>query len=142
MYREIELWRLTERNSTAFLAETESQQVSRYTNGLRSSIMDRISLVPVYTLDEAYNLATRVEAQISKNSRSWANNRTTALTNTIPTLQASQSTENSLSHVKEPAPDKGKTVATSSAVKPSNPYARPLAGKCFKCGIYHRPSFQ
>ncbi|PWA46918.1 hypothetical protein CTI12_AA501670 [Artemisia annua] len=44
--------------------------VTRYINGLRYHIQHRISLVPVYTLDDAYNLAIRVENQLAKSNRS------------------------------------------------------------------------
>ncbi|PWA68983.1 hypothetical protein CTI12_AA301370 [Artemisia annua] len=58
-----EFHRLSSRND---LSETESQQVTRYINGLSPEIQDRISLVPVYTLDDAYNLAIRAKNQLAK----------------------------------------------------------------------------
>ncbi|GJW07242.1 hypothetical protein Tco_1569665 [Tanacetum coccineum] len=51
------------------LSETESQQVTRYVNELSPEIQDRISLVPVYTLDDAYNLAIRAENHLAKCTR-------------------------------------------------------------------------
>ncbi|GJS77030.1 hypothetical protein Tco_0726911 [Tanacetum coccineum] len=48
------------------LSETESEQVTRYVNGLSHEIQDIISLIPVYTLDDAYNLAFRAENQLAK----------------------------------------------------------------------------
>ncbi|PWA44345.1 hypothetical protein CTI12_AA527210 [Artemisia annua] len=91
-----EFRRLSSRNN---LSETESQQVNRYINGLRPQIHDKISLIPVYTLDDAYNLAIRAENQLARNT--------------------------------------GKQIVStnSTTTKPSNPYARPVVGKCFKCGV-------
>ncbi|GKA78117.1 transposon ty3-I gag-pol polyprotein, partial [Tanacetum coccineum] len=111
-----EFHRLSSRND---LSETESQQVTRYINGLRPEIQDRISLVPVYTLDDAYNLAIRAENQLAKNNRS--------------TLFPSTNRNN-------------KSTSTNSYARPeksssTNPYARPVIGKCFKCGAPgHRSS--
>nr|GEU83743.1 hypothetical protein CTI12_AA197270 [Tanacetum cinerariifolium] len=79
-----EFHRLSSRND---LSETESQQVTRYINGLSPQIHDKISLVPVYTLDDAYNLTIRPENQLA------------------------------------------------TTTKTTNPYARPVMGKCFKCGV-------
>ncbi|GJT69452.1 putative ribonuclease H-like domain-containing protein [Tanacetum coccineum] len=58
--------RLSSRND---LSKTESQQVTRYVNGLSPEIQDRISLVPIYTLDDAYNLAVRAQNQLAKRTR-------------------------------------------------------------------------
>ncbi|KAL4582173.1 hypothetical protein LXL04_006715 [Taraxacum kok-saghyz] len=132
-----EFHRLAERND---LSETESQQVSRYTNGLRPAIQDRISLVPVYTLDDAYNLAIRAESQLTKNSRGFpfASNR-----NKTTIGQTSHTIESSSNVAKTSTTDKGKSVANSPipTLKSTNPYARPVAGKCYKCGVPgHRSS--
>ncbi|GKD20059.1 hypothetical protein Tco_1221762, partial [Tanacetum coccineum] len=60
-----EFHRLSSRND---LSKTESQQVTRYINGLSPQIHDKISLVPVYTLDDAYNLVIRAENQLARSS--------------------------------------------------------------------------
>lgn len=132
-----EFHRLAARND---LTETESQQVSRYTNGLRPPIQDRISLVPVYTLDDAYNLAIRAETQLAKSSKTFS---FPANRNKFTSGSTSQPTENSQVVTKTPAPDKGKgvTATATTTLKSTNPYARPIPGKCFKCGISgHRSS--
>ncbi|GJU74657.1 hypothetical protein Tco_1266062 [Tanacetum coccineum] len=122
-----EFHRLSSRND---LSETESQQVTRYINGLRPEIQDRISLVPVYTLDDAYNLAIRAENQLAKNNRLTlfpSTNRNKFVSN------AGQSTSKTKRHTNSYArPEKSSST---------NPYARPVIGKCFKCGAPgHRSS--
>ncbi|GJS63098.1 hypothetical protein Tco_0677662 [Tanacetum coccineum] len=56
-------------SSMNYLSETESQQVTRYVNELSLEIQDRISLVSVYTLDDAYNLAIRLPGHRSSDCR-------------------------------------------------------------------------
>ncbi|PWA35596.1 hypothetical protein CTI12_AA608120 [Artemisia annua] len=132
-----EFHRLSSRND---LSETESQQVTRYINGLSPEIQDRISLVPVYTLDDAYNLAIRAENQLAKKNRPpvFSSNRTSNWS-----TQSTFKPESSQSGSKSDVLDKKKQVVnTSTAIsKPTNPYERPIVGKCFKCGLPgHRSS--
>ena len=54
------------------LAETESQRVSRYVNGLRLSIQDQVCLQRPYKVSDAYQLALKVETQLARSSsRGW-----------------------------------------------------------------------
>lgn len=134
----VEFHRLLSRNN---LHETESQQVTRYISGLRLEIQDRISLVPVYTLDDAYNLAIRAESQLAKSTR--GNSISTRYKNVSSFGQASQRAESSYHVAKGSALDKRKQTASTSVPvnKQSNPYAQPVSGKCFKCGVLgHRSS--
>lgn len=64
------------------MSETESQQVTRYINGLKPTIQEKYSLVPVYTLDDAFNLAIKVENQITKTNHAWNLNRNRLTTDT------------------------------------------------------------
>ncbi|GFZ21771.1 hypothetical protein Acr_29g0009330 [Actinidia rufa] len=50
------------------LAETESQKVSRYVNGLRLSIQDQVCLQRPYKVSDAYQLALKVETQLARSS--------------------------------------------------------------------------
>nr|GEV05734.1 hypothetical protein CTI12_AA461010 [Tanacetum cinerariifolium] len=115
-----EFHRLSSRNN---LSETESQQVTRYINGLRPQIHDKISLVPVYTLDDAYNVAIRAENQLARSS---------ILIKSVPSVDPSLQHTAKISSI-----DTGKQVVSTNTTttKTTNPYARPVMGKCFKCGV-------
>ncbi|GKA23395.1 bZIP transcription factor 60 [Tanacetum coccineum] len=115
-----EFHRLSSRND---LSETESQQVTRYINGLSPQIHDKISLVPVYTLDDAYNLAIRAENQLARSS---------ILIKSVPSVDPSSQHTTKISSI-----DTGKQVVSTNTTttKTTNPYARPVMGKCFKCGV-------
>ncbi|GJU20929.1 transposon ty3-I gag-pol polyprotein [Tanacetum coccineum] len=121
------------------LSETESEQVTRYVNGLSHEIQDIISLIPVYTLDDAYNLAFRAENQLAKRTcPSVFSSRNNSLS-----IQSTSKPESSQYGSKSVALDKMKqTVNTSTAIsKSTNPYDRPIVGKCFKSGLPgHRSS--
>ncbi|PWA51772.1 hypothetical protein CTI12_AA461010 [Artemisia annua] len=115
-----EFHRLSSRNN---LSETESQQVTRYINGLRPQIHDKISLDPVYTLDDAYNLAIRAENQLAKSSMQIKS---------VPSIDPSSQHTTKISTI-----DTGKQIVSTNTTttKPPNPYARPVMGKCFKYGV-------
>ncbi|GKA13938.1 transposon ty3-I gag-pol polyprotein [Tanacetum coccineum] len=146
-----EFHRLSSRND---LSETESQQVTRYINGLRPEIQDRISLVPVYTLDDAYNLAIRAENQLAKNNRSTlfpSTNRNKFVSNAGQSTSKPEGSESvqklsTLGTGKPTGTLVSKSTSTNSYARPeksssTNPYARPVIGKCFKCGAPgHRSS--
>ncbi|PWA50110.1 hypothetical protein CTI12_AA477680 [Artemisia annua] len=113
------------------LSETESQQVTRYINGLSPEIQDRISLVPIYTLDDAYNLAIRAENQLAKRTRPtvFSSNQNSSLS-----TQSTFKPESSQYSSKSVDLDKKKQSMNTST-------ERPIVGKCFKCGLPgHRSS--
>lgn len=58
-----ELYRLATRND---LSEMENQQVSRLIGGLRTTIQDKLSSQHVYTLNDAIQMATRIESQLER----------------------------------------------------------------------------
>ncbi|KAM0969837.1 hypothetical protein ACFX2F_018150 [Malus domestica] len=64
-----EFYRLASRND---LMETEAQQTTIYIGGLRLAIQDRVCMQSVFTVVEAVNLATKVEAQMDR-SKNQAN---------------------------------------------------------------------
>ncbi|GJV32336.1 RPM1-interacting protein 4 [Tanacetum coccineum] len=115
-----EFHRLSSRND---LSETESQQLTRYINGLSPQIHDKISLVPVYTLDDAYNLVIRAENQLARSSM---------LNKSVPSVDPSSQHPTKISSI-----DTGKQIVSTNTAttKITNPYARPVMGKCFKCGV-------
>ncbi|GKB19613.1 putative CCCH-type zinc finger family protein [Tanacetum coccineum] len=127
---------LSSRNN---LSETECQQVTRYVNGLSHEIQDRISLVPVYTLDDAYNLAIKAENQLAKHTRpSVFSSRNNSLS-----IQSTSKPESRQYGSNSAALDKKKQSINTSTVitKSTNPYDHPIIGKCFKCGLPgHRSS--
>ncbi|PWA73103.1 hypothetical protein CTI12_AA263670 [Artemisia annua] len=128
-------------SSTNDLSETESQQVTRYINGLSPEIQDRISLVPVYTLNDAYNLAIRAENQLAKRTRPtvFSSNQNSSLS-----TQSTFNPESSQYGSKSVDLDKKKQSMNTSTMisKSTNPYERPIVGKCFKSGLPgHRSSY-
>ncbi|GJR49250.1 hypothetical protein Tco_1399771 [Tanacetum coccineum] len=139
-----EFHRLSSRND---LSETESQQVTRYINGLRPEIQDRISLVHIYTLDDAYNLTIRAENQLAKNNRLTlfpSTNRNKFVSNAGQSTSKPKGSESvqklsTLGTGKPTGTLVSKSTSTNSYARPeksssTNPYARPVIGKCFKCG--------
>ena len=48
------------------LMKTEDQQVARFNGGLRVAIHDKVSMHPVFTLNEAVSLTTRAQKQLER----------------------------------------------------------------------------
>ncbi|KAH7851795.1 hypothetical protein Vadar_016576 [Vaccinium darrowii] len=73
-----EFQRLQSRND---LPETEGQLVARFVGGLRYAIQDVVNMQPVHTLQDAIQLATRVEMQSNRKGgfRNQPTNRTFTL---------------------------------------------------------------
>ena len=69
------------------LVETENQEVIHYINGLRLVIQDQVSLQRPYKVNDAYQLALKVETQFyqgsSKKSGLERSSATTSKTNNI-----------------------------------------------------------
>ncbi|XP_059428546.1 uncharacterized protein LOC132162315 [Corylus avellana] len=114
--------------------ETEDQQVARFIGGLRVAIQDKVSMHPVFTLNEAVSLVTRAEKQLEKpRAPTWERNSSDSTRPTqgpgkqplVPTLTPSQ-----------PVTSTGKGARSSSSTPrqpANNPYARPSLDKCFQC---------
>ncbi|GJX49219.1 retrotransposon protein, putative, ty3-gypsy subclass [Tanacetum coccineum] len=91
------------------IKETDEQSVARYISGLNSSIKERLSLTPIWYVDQAQNIAMNAERMASKLGVS--------------------------SKVCGTGVDKNKESQPIN----SNPYARPTSDKCFRCGeLGHR----
>jgi hypothetical protein len=132
-----EFYRLDHWNN---LTKTEGQQVARYVGGLRMAIQDQVSLHTVWTLSEAVNLAMKIESQMARRSgRSQAFRQIKKMGESavVPNPQQSSqprrfqgenSNTQAVKGVSFPPREKG--VGESS----SNPYAKPILGKCFRCG--------
>ncbi|GKE85492.1 hypothetical protein Tco_1559234, partial [Tanacetum coccineum] len=48
------------------LRETDEQSAARYISGLNSSIQERLSLTPIWSVDQAQNMAMKAERMASK----------------------------------------------------------------------------
>nr|GMD42268.1 transposon Ty3-I Gag-Pol polyprotein [Ipomoea batatas]GMD47024.1 transposon Ty3-I Gag-Pol polyprotein [Ipomoea batatas] len=122
------------------LSETAEQQTARYIAGLRFNIQERMTLSPIWSVDEAYNMAIKAEALFAQ-----ANQRrqyTPALPKTISTIPPQNSTTHQpiTQHTQttEFGHSKTQRQRQEGNFQPqnttSNPYAKPFVGKCFKCG--------
>lgn len=60
-----EFLRLSARNN---LAESEAQQTARYINGLRLNIQDRVSLHRLFSVEDAQEMAQKIEMQLERTS--------------------------------------------------------------------------
>nr|GEU53316.1 bZIP transcription factor 60 [Tanacetum cinerariifolium] len=76
-----------------------------------------------YVEDDAYNLAIRAKNQLAKSS---------ILIKSVPSVDPSSQHTTRISSI-----DIGKQVVSTNTTttKTTNPYARPVMGKCFKCGV-------
>ncbi|XP_031120876.1 uncharacterized protein LOC116024113 [Ipomoea triloba] len=123
------------------LSETPEQQTARYINGLRFNIRERMTLAPIWSVDEAYNMAIKAENILTQSSqrKSYA----TATSRPISNSPAQNfTTRQSGTHSTQPvAPSesgfpKAQRQRQNNEVltRNTNPYAKPMTGKCFKCG--------
>ncbi|GKA57227.1 transposon ty3-I gag-pol polyprotein [Tanacetum coccineum] len=91
------------------LRETDEQSMARYISRLNDSIKERLSLTPIWSVDQAQNMAMKAERMASK------------------TGVGSKASGSRVDKNKESQPVN------------SNPYARPTGAKYFRCGeIGHR----
>nr|GMD17898.1 transposon Ty3-I Gag-Pol polyprotein [Ipomoea batatas] len=114
------------------LSETAEQQTARYIAGLRFNIQERMTLSPIWSVDEAYNMAIKAEALFAQ-----ANQRrqyTPALPNTISTIPPQNSTTHQpiTQHTQttESGHSKTQRQRQEGNFQPqnttSNPYAKPF----------------
>nr|GEY44805.1 hypothetical protein [Tanacetum cinerariifolium] len=118
------------------LREMDDQAAARYISGLNSSIQERLSLMPIWYVNQSQNMAMKAGRMVfktgvgfrclnMKNSNTYGI-RPNQIQSTIPgTTTKALSSKASGSGV-----DKNKE---SQRVN-SNPYARPTGAKCFRCG--------
>nr|GMD29224.1 transposon Ty3-I Gag-Pol polyprotein [Ipomoea batatas] len=125
------------------MSETPEQQTARYLNGLGFNIRERMALAPVWTIDEAYNMALRAEELLSqatsrkqsmaaptRNTTEANSQRTAPNQNFVPSL--SNNSQEAVGNNSKFQRKKGGEISSKGIVP--NPYARPMTGKCFKCG--------
>nr|GMD29227.1 transposon Ty3-I Gag-Pol polyprotein [Ipomoea batatas] len=126
-----------------YIPKTPEQQTARYLNGLGFNIRERMALAPVWTVDEAYNMALRAEELLSqatsrkqsmaaptRNTTEANSQRTAPNQNFVPSL--SNNSQEAVGNNSKFQRKKGGEIS-SKGIAP-NPYARPMTGKCFKCG--------
>ncbi|KAJ9567936.1 hypothetical protein OSB04_003902 [Centaurea solstitialis] len=131
-----EFLRLSERNE---IGESDGQKVARYISGLKPTIQDKIGLQTMWTVAEASSLALKAEL-IEKSTRSSNSYRRSQETNesTIVALDKGKDPATS----RDPNPAHKVTTGNSSGgpqgkttpPKTTNPYAKPMGLKCYRCG--------
>ncbi|KAJ9546565.1 hypothetical protein OSB04_019108 [Centaurea solstitialis] len=131
-----EFLRLSERNE---IGESDGQKVARYISGLKPTIQDKIGLQTMWTVAEASSLALKAEL-IEKSTRSSNSHRRSQETNesTIVALDKGKDPATS----RDPNPTHKVTTGNSSGgpqgkttpPKTTNPYAKPMGLKCYRCG--------
>ena len=119
------------------LREIDEQTAARYISGLNSSIQEKLSLISIWSVDQAQNLAMKAERMATKTGVGF---RLVTLESTssygakpnqnqfaLPSTTTSTSTNSKAS---------GSGVDKSKETQPvkSNPYAKPTGDKCFRCG--------
>lgn len=123
------------------LSETPEQQTARYINGLRFNIREKMSLTPIWSVDEAYNMAIRAEDFLTQSNqrRTYSTPKpvttqsphdVTSVQTATPSSQPVLASDTGSS--KNQRQKQGNDVPARNSM--SNPYARPMTGKCFKCG--------
>ncbi|KAG8382026.1 hypothetical protein BUALT_Bualt05G0033600 [Buddleja alternifolia] len=124
-----EFLRLNARND---LSETDNQQVARFIGGLCMNIQDQMALHNVWTLDEAVNLARKIENQFSRQHIRTQQNRfnpETSQKNPIPTPPQNPRNQPPITR------NQTRQLAPSNPNRQNNnPYAKPFGDKCYKCG--------
>nr|GEV37915.1 hypothetical protein [Tanacetum cinerariifolium] len=118
------------------LREMDEQFVARYISGLNSSIQERLSLMPIWFVDQAQNMAMKAEMMSSKTGVGFRRSNMKSLSNYGSQPNPIQSTiyitttTTSSSKASESGGNKNKESQPIN----SNPYARPTGAKCFRCG--------
>lgn len=119
------------------LRETEEQTAARYISGLNSLIQEKLSLISIWSVDQAQNLATKAERLASKTGVGfkWPTFESSSTYRGRPNqsqlfLPSTTTSTTTTSKASGSGVDKGKEVQTAK----SNPYAKPTGDKCFICG--------
>ncbi|KAJ9555907.1 hypothetical protein OSB04_010521 [Centaurea solstitialis] len=124
-----EFIRLTDRNE---IGESDNQKVARYISGLKTSIQDKIGLQTVWSVSEASSLALKAElmekSARTSNSYRRPNENSNAVTDK----------EKGGVNPRDTNPTHKTNTASPSGGKPSsskttNPYAKPMGLKCYRC---------
>ncbi|GKA51117.1 transposon ty3-I gag-pol polyprotein [Tanacetum coccineum] len=118
------------------LRETDEQSAARYISGLNSSIQERLSLTPIWSVDQAQNMAIKVEMMASKTGVGFRRSNMESSSNYGIQPNPIQSTIPSTITTTSSSKASGSGVDKNNESQPvnSNPYARPTGAKCFRCG--------
>ncbi|GJU37292.1 hypothetical protein Tco_1185646 [Tanacetum coccineum] len=118
------------------LREMDEQSTARYISGLNSSIQERLILTPIWCVDQAQNMAMKAERMASKTGVGFRRSNIESLSNygsrpsQIQSTLPSTTTTTSSSKASRSGVDKNKEIQPVN----SNPYAKPMGAKCFRCG--------
>ena len=126
-----EFMRLASRNQ---LSESDAQQVARFNNGLRYDIQAIISLQTTWTLDETVRVALKAEQSINRQGKGNSKFKSKPDFDQSSN-QSGEKSQPLKSSEADSEKNKSTYASTSSQAikKPTNPYARPVCIKCFKC---------
>ena len=121
------------------LKESEEQVAARYLSGLNQSIQEELSLLSIWTIDQAQTLAMKVERSMSKRVMKFED---TLEDNSYSTkvIQSNQTQltvgTNESSSLISPVLASGSGAKKQVAkMTDSNPYDKAIPPKCFRCGL-------
>ncbi|XP_019168246.1 PREDICTED: uncharacterized protein LOC109163967 [Ipomoea nil] len=141
----INTWRkMRKLMSGRFLPPDYQQQLfQRYINGLRFNIREKMTLTPIWSVDEAFNMAIRAEDIFMQSNQRRQYSNSVPRGPSVPPMRGNTSnrpipisphptTSNDVVSLRNPPQKQNNEQPTRSAAP--NPYAKPMTGKCFKCG--------
>nr|GFB00034.1 transposon Ty3-I Gag-Pol polyprotein [Tanacetum cinerariifolium] len=107
-----------------------------YISGLNSSIQERLSLTPIWSVDQAQNMAMKAEMKASKTGVGFKRSNIESSSNYGSRPNRIQSTNPSTTITTSSSKASGSGMDKNKKSHPinSNPYARPTGAKCFWCG--------
>ena len=120
-------------SSRCDLSLTDEQQTSKYINGLKYSIHERLSIQDVFSVDEAQNKAMKIERLQGRILP--FNGAAEKASGCTRTQQGFTSCEQPLVRKAIDAQPANQVMATAPITKgKENPYVKPRVDKCYRCG--------
>ena len=130
-----EFMQLAARNQ---LSESENQQAARFLSGLKLAHRDKIGVQMVFSVQEARNLAMRVELLIQEQTQTAnyrrygrGDNKAAFDKGKMPQTSNVDSTTIGIEKDKGVMGEKSDTTAST---KNGNPYTKHFGIKCYRCG--------